>query len=145
MTLSALLCFTFTKKLSVKKEKKRAWLFWTQCTRKVYRLLLISKRVFNEWLHILVLFFFICLFVNFDFGTSLFFHQENGTQYIYSAELSMDTWLFQVSVCVWAMLWSCLRFLLNTATSSRFPTGNKLFLKNSSAVCVDFFQNDPYE
>lgn len=27
-----------------------------------------------------------------------------------------------------------LRFLLNTATSSRFPTGNKLFLKNPAPV-----------
>lgn len=32
-----------------------------------------------------------------------------------------------------------LRFLLNTATSSRFPTGNKLFIKNSlGALCLLF-------
>lgn len=82
-------------------------------------------------------FFIICLFVNFAFGTSLFFHRENGTQYIYSAELSMDTWLFQVSVCV-SNAMVLLRFLLNTATSSRFPTGNKLFLKNKPAVRMLF-------
>lgn len=54
-----------------------------------------------------VVLFFICLFVHGDFGTSLFFHHENGTQYIYSAKLSIDTWLFQMSMWVWAVLWSC--------------------------------------
>lgn len=86
----------------------------------------------------LFFFFIISLFVNFAFGTSLFFHRENGTQYIYSAELSMDTWLFQVSVCV-SNATVLLRFLLNTATSSRFPTGNKLFLKNKASVCTLLF------
>lgn len=38
-----------------------------------------------------------------------------------------------------------LRFLLNTATSSRFPTGNKLFLKNISAVRVQLFPHKIYE
>lgn len=38
-----------------------------------------------------------------------------------------------------------LRFLLNTATSSRFPTGNKLFLKNITAVCVQLFPNYIYK
>jgi len=47
-------------------------------------------------LHILVMcyvfffFFFNLLFVNCDFGTSLFFDHENGTQYIYSARLFTD-------------------------------------------------------
>lgn len=47
-------------------------------------------------LHILVMcyvFFSFCLnllFVNCDFGTSLFFDHENGTQYIYSARLFTD-------------------------------------------------------
>jgi len=58
VTLSALLCLHSPKKRNVKNRKRRAWLFWTQCTRKVYCLLLISKRVFNERLHILVLLFF---------------------------------------------------------------------------------------
>lgn len=31
-----------------------------------------------------------------------------------------------------------LRFLLSTATSSRFPTGNKLFLKNANDSLVCF-------
>lgn len=50
----------------------------------------------------------------------------------------MDAWLFQVSVCV-SNAMVLLRFLLNTATSSRFPTGNKLFLKKIFAVCVYLF------
>lgn len=62
----SLTVLTFTKKNMFKKKKeekkiqikRKAWLFWTQCIRKVYRLMLISKRVFNERLHILVLFFF---------------------------------------------------------------------------------------
>lgn len=58
--------FIKKKKKCLKREiKRRAWLFWTQCTRKVCCLLLISKRVFNERLHILVLFIFylfVCTF-----------------------------------------------------------------------------------
>lgn len=78
----------------------------------------------SDWrLHILVMcyvffFFFLnLLFVNCDFGTSLFFDHENGTQYIYSARLFTDMWLFQglrvCEQCYGLVLW----FLLNTATS----------------------------
>lgn len=61
--------------------------------------------------------FFYLSFVNCDFGTSLFFDHENGTQYIYSARLFTDMWLFQglrvCEQCYGLVLW----FLLNTATS----------------------------
>lgn len=80
------------------------------------------------------------LFVNFDFGTSLFFHQENGTQYIYSCRVIHRHLTFSgVYVCV-SNAMVLLRFLLNTATSSRFHTVNKLFLKNISSVslCIYF-------
>lgn len=107
VTLSALLCYIHRKKINkikvIKIKVGRAVAFLNQLYVYVH-----LKRVFRLHYSCLVIFI---LFVNFDFKTSLFFHRENGTQYIYSAEFSMDTWLFQVSVCVcvcvWAMLWSC--------------------------------------
>lgn len=54
----------------------------------------ITRSFLKGHLHILVtcyvLFCFYLLFVNCDFGTSLFFDHENGTQYIYSARLFTD-------------------------------------------------------
>lgn len=38
-----------------------------------------------------------------------------------------------------------LRFLLNTATSSRFPTGNKLFLKNTLMSASALFSQRVYK
>lgn len=94
---SAILCFT--------KKKREAWLFWSQCTRlSSLNALCKNGSSMNDCIFLCYLF----LFVHFDSETSLFFHRDNGTQYIYSAEFFMGTGdVFHVSVCVWAMLWSC--------------------------------------
>lgn len=104
VTLSALLCYIHRRKNMEKWLKKNENVGRALAFPNLSYVYVHLKRVFRLHYSCLVIFI---LFVNFDFETSLFFHRENGTQYIYSAEFSMDTWLFQVSVCVWAMLWSC--------------------------------------
>lgn len=129
MTLSALLCLHSRKK---KREKSVAF----PNTVYSYRLIAHSKKGL-QWTTAYSCVVVFYLFVNFDFGTSLFFHQENGTQYIYSCRIIHGHLSFsgvRVGVSNAMVL---LRFLLNTATSSRFHTVNKLFLKNGFfSLCV---------
>lgn len=146
VTLSALLCLTFTRRekrnVGKKEREERGFPPHAVYPSSVSSPAHFKKRVFSERLHILVLlllmlFLFFMFVCTFWLRNLLYFStKKTGPNIFIVADLSMDTWLFQVSVCVWANAMVLLRFLLNTATSSRFPTGNKLFLKKKYVRCL---------